>query len=302
VGNLRETRALDSKVRSPISREVIHRAKRERKFFNQHTDPSAIPDELLKVPAWVDAIPEEVAEHMPNLKDKQVCEVGCGYGVISAYFASRGAHVWGFDVSETNLCVAQRAAQVNGVAERISLQVMQGECLAFADDSFDLVFGNAVLHHLDIAGGAREIYRVLKPGGVAIFREPLGENRLLEWTRNCSLRSTKHRHTEDEHSLLYRDVETLRTVFPNVVFRESELLSVLGYLLRKAEVGMIAVPGWGRTMQLLTRLDRWLLSRVPPLRPLASYSVVSLFKPDPAADAGVIATVHSPAAQQSIAG
>ena len=121
---------------------------------------------------------------------------------------------------------------------------MQGECLAFADDSFDLVFGNAVLHHLDIATAAREIYSVLKPGGVAIFREPLGENRGLEWIRNCPFRSSNHRHTEDEHSLLYRDVDTLRTVFPKVVFRESELLSVLGYLLRKAEVGMIAVPGW----------------------------------------------------------
>ena len=235
---------LDSEISGTISWDLIHRAKREREFFNQHTNPSAVPDELLKVPAWMNAIPEEVAEHVPNLHDKQVCEVGCGYGVIASYFAQHGARVWGFDVSETNIFMAQRTAQVNGVAERMSLQVMQGECLAYADDSFDLVFGNAVLHHLDIAAGAREIYRVLKPGGVAIFREPLGENRLLEWARNCSWRSSNHRHTDDEHSLRYRDVETLRTVFPKVVFRESELLSVLGYLLRKAEVGMIAVPGW----------------------------------------------------------
>jgi ubiquinone/menaquinone biosynthesis C-methylase UbiE len=294
--------ALDSELGSPISWDVIHRAKREREFFNQHTNPSAIPDELLKVPALLDGIPEEVAEYVPILNGKRVCEVGCGYGVISSYFARRGARVWGFDVSETNVFVARRAAQANGVAERVSLQVMQGECLAFADNSFDLVFGNAVLHHLDITAGAREIYRVLKPGGVAIFREPFGENRLLEWARNCSWRSSNHRHTEDEHSLLYRDVETLRTVFPKVVFRESELLSVLGYLLRKAEVGMIAVPRWERTLQHLASLDRWLLTRVPLLRPLASYSVVSLFRPDHAMGAEIAAAAHSPAHPQSIAG
>jgi SAM-dependent methyltransferase len=156
---------------------------------------------------------------------------------------------------------------------------MQVECLAFPDNAFDLVFGNAVLHHLDIAVSAREIYRVLKPGGVAVFREPLGENRLLEWVRDCPLRSSGHRHTADEHSLLYKDVDTLRTVFPKVVLRESELFSVLRSLFRKVEVGMIAVPRWERLLQHLPGIDRWLLARWPRLRPLASYSVVSLFKP-----------------------
>jgi ubiquinone/menaquinone biosynthesis C-methylase UbiE len=294
--------ALDSQVRSPISWDVIHRAKREREFFNQHTNPSAISDELLKVPALMDAIPDEVGEYMPVLTGKQVCEVGCGYGVIASYFAQRGAQVTGFDVSETNVFIAKRAAQVNGVAERISLQVMQAECLAFSDNSFDLVFGNAVLHHLDIDAGAREIYRVLKPGGVAIFREPFGENRWLEWVRDCSLRCSAHRHSPDEHSLSYKDVERLRGVFPQIIFRESELFSVLRSLFRKIEVGMIAVPRWERTMQHLTSLDRWLLTRIPMLRPLASYSVVSLFKADHAMDARTKAAARLPAHPQSIAG
>jgi SAM-dependent methyltransferase len=206
--------------------------------------------------------------------------VGCGYGVISCYFAQRGAYVSGFDVAETNVLVAERAAQVNGVAEHVALHIMPGECMTFANNSFDLVFGNAVLHHLDIVSAAREIYRVLKPGGIAIFREPFGENRLLEWARNCSWRSSGHRHTDDEHSLLYRDVETLRTIFPKVVLRESELLSVLRYFLRKAEVGMIAVSGFERTTRRLQQLDRWLLLRVPATRRLASYSVISMFKPE----------------------
>jgi hypothetical protein len=83
------------------------------------------------------------------------------------------------------------------------------------------------------------------------------------------------------------------------VFRESELFSVLRSLFRKIEVGMIAVPRWERTMQHLTSLDRWLLTRVPMLRPLASYSVVSLFKPDH--DPGVEITVPVTATAHSLA-
>jgi SAM-dependent methyltransferase len=271
----------DSALASAIPIELVNRARREREFFNQHSDPGKIPDHLLLVPEHLEAIPSEVAACLPGLAGKRVCEVGCGYGVLSAYFAQQGARVFGFDVAETNVAVAERAARVNRVGDRVSLQVMQGECLAFADESFDLVFGNAVLHHLDIAVSAREIFRILKPGGIAIFREPLGENRWLEWLRNCSWRSANHRHTEDEHSLLYRDLETLRTVFPRVVFRGSELLSALGHCLRKAEVGMIAVPRWERSWQYLAALDQWLLARLPRLGPLASYGVVSLFKPGP---------------------
>jgi SAM-dependent methyltransferase len=262
-----------------ISDELVSRARRERDFFNQKNRFVDVPDEVLRVPTWMPEIPEEVALQLPSLEGKEVCEVGCGYGVISSYFAQRGARVLGFDVAETNIAVAEKAAKVNGVADRICFQVMQAEALASPSNTFDLVFGNAVLHHLDIAASAREFFRVLKPGGAAIFREPLGENRLLEWARRCPLRSSGHRHTADERSLLYRDVDVLRSVFPLVLLRESELLGVLRAAFRKIEVGMIAVPRWERLMGKLGRLDDWMLTRFPWIRPFASYCVVSMVKP-----------------------
>ena len=59
-------------------------------------------------------------------------------------------------------------------AERLGLDVRTIRCeadkLPFADESFDLVFGHAVLHHLpDLAGAFAEFNRVLRPGGTIVF-------------------------------------------------------------------------------------------------------------------------------------
>jgi len=46
----------------------------------------------------------------------------------------------------------------------------EAERLPFADNSFDLVFGHAVLHHLpDLTRRSVKFRRVLKPGGVLLF-------------------------------------------------------------------------------------------------------------------------------------
>jgi 2-polyprenyl-3-methyl-5-hydroxy-6-metoxy-1,4-benzoquinol methylase len=269
----------DSNVNSTIAAELIDRARRERDFFNRKNRLVDLYDDMLRAPVEMPEIPQEVAAYLPSLKDKNVCEVGCGYGMIASYFALRGAKVVGVDVAETNIAVAKRAARVNSVSDRTEFHVMQAEALDLPSNRFDLIFGNAVLHHLDIAASAWEFVRVLKPGGVAIFREPLGENRLLEWARRSPLRSAGHRHTADERSLSYRDVSTLRTVFPRVILRESELLGVLRAAFRKVEHGMVAVPRWGTLMNTLGGLDHWLLARFPAIRPFASYCVVSMIKP-----------------------
>ena len=49
----------------------------------------------------------------------------------------------------------------------------------------DAVWGNAILHHLDLAKAGRELRRVLAPGGVAVFCEPWGGNPLLAFARRA---------------------------------------------------------------------------------------------------------------------
>jgi ubiquinone/menaquinone biosynthesis C-methylase UbiE len=49
---------------------------------------------------------------------------------------------------------------------------MSAEKMSFKNNSFDYVVGLGALHHLNIELASKEIYRVLKNGGKAIFLEP----------------------------------------------------------------------------------------------------------------------------------
>jgi ubiquinone/menaquinone biosynthesis C-methylase UbiE len=97
-------------------------------------------------------------------------ELGAGTGYFSLNLMADGviATTTATDISEGML----EAYEAN--AARLSLQVItvccDAEQLPFADESFDLVIGHAVLHHLPDPGlSLRECCRVLAPGGVAVF-------------------------------------------------------------------------------------------------------------------------------------
>jgi SAM-dependent methyltransferase len=196
------------------------------------------------------------------LSGKQVLDYGCGHGMASVVFARAGAVVSAFDLSPGYLAEARRRASANGVAVRF-VQA-DGERLPFADGSFDAVWGNAVLHHLDLRIAAVELRRVLRPGGVAVFCEPWGENPLLDLARRRLPYPGKQR-TADEEPLRRRDLRPLRRVFPGMTVEGQQLLSMLRRVLRP-----------GRLVRGLERLDGWLLSAVPALRRFCRYVVITL--------------------------
>jgi SAM-dependent methyltransferase len=113
---------------------------------------------------------------------KKVLDMGCGLGGNSCWLAKKGAVVTAIDISHGNVDKAVEWAEKNGV--EIDAHVMDCEKLAFADKSFDLVFGSFILHHLDIEKAASEIRRVLKDGGKSVFIENSGDNPLLMFFRN----------------------------------------------------------------------------------------------------------------------
>src|SRR5579859_1542817 len=133
-----------------------------------------------------------------------------------------------------------------------------------ANGCFDRVWGNAVLHHLDMKRAAREVYRVLRPGGLAVFCEPWGENPMLNWARRRLPYPGKER-TRDERPLRAADLEILRSVFPAMEVQGHQLLSMARRVL-----------GEGALSRGLAWCDRRLLRGVPTLGRFCRYVVLTL--------------------------
>ncbi|MBI3669431.1 MAG: class I SAM-dependent methyltransferase [Acidobacteria bacterium] len=269
-------------VLGPPDVHLLGRMHREREFFNQRVRPAEVEEAALRVPPHLEQeLEPEVVSLTQMMAGKTVCDYGCGWGILSSYYAQCGAQVYCFDISEANIALTCRAARINGVAGRLWAQVMAGEWLAYPQEFFDFVIGNAVLHHVDIVRAAAELRRVLKPGGRAIFVEPLGENTLLEWTRRCPLRSAAHQHSPDEHSLRYAEIRQLERFFERVEVRETRLLRMLVRALEEFPFARAAgvSRNWLRRVSVrLGRADEWLLRRCPWLKPLCQYVVVTLEK------------------------
>jgi SAM-dependent methyltransferase len=96
-------------------------------------------------------------------------ELGCGTGLFLEQVARSGAAVTGLDLSAELL--AQARARCAGLPHA---RLVRGnaEQTAFPAASFDVVYGSSVLHHLDTAAAAREVARLLRPGGRLVFTEP----------------------------------------------------------------------------------------------------------------------------------
>ena len=185
--------------------------------------------------------------------------------MAAVVMARAGARVAAFDLSPGYVAEARQRAIANRV--RIDCAVASGEDLPYPDESFDAIWGNAILHHLDLPRAGRELLRVMKPGAVAVFCEPWGGNPILSFARRRLPYPGKDR-TPDEAPLTRRDLAPLRAIFPGLEVQGFQLLGMLRRVLN------------GKTLcRVLDRIDAQLLRFLPPLRNWCRYAVITLRKP-----------------------
>jgi SAM-dependent methyltransferase len=103
-----------------------------------------------------------------------VLDCGCGPGVISIGLAGRvpQGSLTCIDLSERQLEESRLRARQAG-AGNISFFRQDAGALGFATATFDVVFANALVEHLRAPAPAlREMWRVLRPGGILALRSP----------------------------------------------------------------------------------------------------------------------------------
>jgi SAM-dependent methyltransferase len=198
----------------------------------------------------------------------RVLEYGCGTGSLALELGRRGADVMGVDISPVAITSARRRARRAGLD--ISFEEMDAESLDLPDQSFDIVCGSGILHHLEFGAAADEIARVLTPDGVAVFVEPLGHNPLI----NLYRRATPRMRSADEEPLRHAQLRRLHESFDQVELTVFDLIALAGVPLLR----------WSRGASIVARLhdlDRWIFRRWARARRWAWVVVIEVSVPAP---------------------
>jgi ubiquinone/menaquinone biosynthesis C-methylase UbiE len=119
---------------------------------------------------------------LPHLQPShKILDLGCGPGTITtdlALLVPEGSAT-GIDFSPSVIEQAQASATEKGISN-VHFQVGNVQALEFADDTFDVAYCHQVLQHVaDPIGMLREMWRIVKPGGIVVARE--SDFKIMTW-------------------------------------------------------------------------------------------------------------------------
>ena len=123
-----------------------------------------------------------ILEHLQNLAKLRLLEVGCGNGPYLAWLSKRDlTSIVGIDLSPRILIEARKRVQHEGQISIVRLVAADAVTLPFVDASFDLLLASQVIEHIPAARSAlREMWRVMRPGGVLIISTDNRDNRVTQ--------------------------------------------------------------------------------------------------------------------------
>lgn len=262
-------------------KNLSQRQESERQYHEEWLKQTPLPETITFDPVlgherrpwnsyWAAVRP--VVDFYKGNEEQRLLDLGCGCGVWSIRYARIGYRVDGIDVCESLIRHAGKLAGKYGYEGRMAFSVQAAEALCFEDESFDVVVGMDILHHVEVKPVINEVWRVLRKGGLAVFRE-CTEAFILERIRHtwlvenviCSEPSFERYITPHERPLSKSDLKEIRDRFSDSHVQRFDLLSRLG----------VVVPVLKSSLQ---KVDYYLLRAVPFLKAFGSGAVLVLRK------------------------
>jgi ubiquinone/menaquinone biosynthesis C-methylase UbiE len=214
---------------------------------------------------------DELLRQQGGWTDKVILDYGCGLGKWAVYYALTGAKkVMGFDLAESGIRRGSDLVRRQGLADKVSLSVMDATNLGYPDNTFEMVIGQGVLHHvIKYPGIFEELYRVMKPGAKAYFHEGLADFPLFDlWWR------LKGEVDQGDTPIHAEHVRRLAHRFSDVqIIGDTFLFSVKTFIW-KPSIGKV-----GRfVLKTCKNLDNFLFRMYPPLRAWGAFSYIIITK------------------------
>jgi SAM-dependent methyltransferase len=162
---------------------------------------------------------------LDRVGDPSCLELGCGVGTFSAPVleARPQLRLTGIDVSPR--CVEMARTRL-GQFSNAEFQLGDAGHAPLPAGSVDVVFGNGVLHHVDLDQVLTETRRVLRPGGWLWFSEPNMLNPQVALERNVRLVGRWLQNSEDETAFVRRPLaqRLRRSGFDDVTVRPFDFI------------------------------------------------------------------------------
>ena len=228
----------------------------EKEFHNQiFKDPTsrinAVGKFYLLQNAIIEQFQKEILEFVK--KESSVIEIGCGLDEILFSDLNGCQQRCAIDISD--FAIEEQKTKAKKVDIKIDFFVMDAHQTNFKNESFNLVFGTGILHHLSLEKVIPELHRILKPNGKFIFIEPLGINPLIIYFRN----KTPDLRTIDEKPLRIKDLKLIKSFFSSVKYSFFDLATLalpvlFGHKFNK------------RAIKIFRQFDHLIFSLVPFLK------------------------------------
>jgi SAM-dependent methyltransferase len=206
-------------------------------------------------------------DRLGEVRGKRLLELCCGNGYVAVYFARRGADVFGVDISTTAVRHAQARVAANSCEGHLQFLRNSAYELCFPADSFDFVISNSAHHLQDWETLGREVHRVLRPGGRAIFVEPMGHNWFFQFVRSHPFYQTLASPDEKGHGVRCEDAERFARLFRSCRLEGKHFLFTAKRVIRNRSL-----------LRVLARIDHALFRAWPGLEKWASVCIVEAIK------------------------
>jgi SAM-dependent methyltransferase len=222
-------------------------------FFKGYSQLERSISGLAGAPEW-----PSLRVRIPDLKDKHVLDLGCGFGWFCRWAAEEGAaSVLGLDLSENMLARARTSTR----HETIAYRQTDLDSVVFSKGDFDFAYSSLALHYLENLDKLfLEISRALAPDGEFVFSV---EHPLVTAPSKPAWLNEKGRAiwpTDDYLSLGSRTTDWLA---PGVIKQHRTLASYLNSLIG-AGFRILHVEEWGPSEAQIAVRPEWAKERHRP--------------------------------------